>query len=111
METAVLEPKAVPYWNLIKDASIDIKFALISLLNESIRIAVKPKSEKKKKELSAAEIREQKTKEVLAELKKMKTDKSADVSWVREIVKNVPEMDSDVDYDKIKYDYLMEKYG
>ena len=41
----------------------------------------------------------------------MKTDKSADVSWVREIVKNVPEMDSDVDYDKIKYDYLMEKYG
>ncbi|MBR4677935.1 MAG: hypothetical protein IKO99_08025 [Bacteroidales bacterium] len=111
METAVLEPKAIPYWNLIKDASIDIKFALISLLNESIRIAVKPKSEKKKKELSAAEIREQKTKEVLAELKKMKTDKSADVSWVREIVKNVPEMDSDVDYDKIKYDYLMEKYG
>jgi predicted metal-dependent peptidase len=111
MEAAVLEPKAVPYWNLIKDASIDIKFALISLLNESIRIAVKPKSEKKKKELSAAEIREQKTKEVLAELKKMKTDKTADVSWVREIVKNVPEMDSDVDYDKIKYDYLMEKYG
>jgi predicted metal-dependent peptidase len=111
MEAAVLEPKAVPYWNLIKDASIDIKFALISLLNESIRIAVKQKSEKKKKELSAAEIREQKTKEVLAELKKMKTDKTADVSWVREIVKNVPEMDSDVDYDKIKYDYLMEKYG
>ena len=111
MEAAVLEPKAVPYWNLIKDASIDIKFALISLLNESIRIAVKPKSEKKKKELSAAEIREQKTKEVLAELKKMKTDKTADVSWVREIVKNVPEMDSDMDYDKIKYDYLMEKYG
>ena len=111
METAVLEPKAVPYWNLIKEASIDIKFALISLLNESIRIAVKPKSEKKKKELSAAEIREQKTKEVLAEFKKMKTDKTADVSWVREIVKNVPEMDSDMDYDKIKYDYLMEKYG
>ena len=111
MEAAVLEPKAVPYWNLIKDASIDIKFALISLLNESIRIAVKPKSEKKKKELSAAEIREQKTNEVLAELKKMKTDKTADVSWVREIVKNVPEMDSDVDFDKIKYDYLMEKYG
>ena len=27
------------------------------------------------------------------------------------VVAKVPEMDSDVDYDKIKYDYLMEKYG
>ena len=111
MEAAVLEPKAVPYWNLIKDASIDIKFALISLLNESIRIAVKPKSEKKKKELSAAEIREQKTKEVLAKLPKIKKSELQISPEVMAVVAKVPEMDSDVDYDKIKYDYLMEKYG
>ena len=61
--------------------------------------------------LSATEIRDQKTKEVLTKLRNTKSDQSVDVSWVRGIVKDVPEMDSDVDYDKIKYDYLMEKYG
>lgn len=111
MDTALtIEPEIIPYWNSIKDASQNIKLALISLLSESLRIS-QPKAKKTKKALTTAEIREQKTKEVLAKLRNTKTDKSIDVSWVQEIVKNVPQMDADVDYDKIKYDYLMEKYG
>ena len=105
-----LEPEIIPYWNSIKDASQNIKLALISLLSDSMQLT-QPKQKTVTKNLSAAEIREQRTKEVLAQLRKTKTDSSIDVSWVREIVKNVPKMDADVDYDKIKYDYLMEKYG
>ena len=105
-----LEPEIIPYWNSIKDASQNIKLALISLLSDSMQLT-QPKQKTVTKNLSAAEIREQRTKEVLAQLRKTKTDSSIDVSWVREIVKNVPKMDADVDYDKIKYDYLMEKCG
>ena len=110
MTGIALEKETQNYWALLKDASDQVKLALISLLSDSIRMAhSKPK--KAPKTPSATEIRDQKTKEVLAKLRNTKSDQSVDVSWVRGIVKDVPEMDSDVDYDKIKYDYLMEKYG
>lgn len=63
------------------------------------------------KTLTTAEIREQKTKEVLAKLPKIKKSELTISPEVMAVVANVPQMDADVDYDKIKYDYLMEKYG
>ena len=56
MDTALtLEPEIIPYWNSIKDASQNIKLALISLLSESLRIA-QPKSKKTTKPLTASKI-------------------------------------------------------
>ena len=111
MDTALtLEPEIIPYWNSIKDASQNIKLALISLLSESLRIS-QPKAKKTKKALTTVEIREQKTKEVLAKLPKIKKSELTISPEVMAVVANVPQMDEDVDYDKIKYDYLMEKYG
>ncbi len=110
MNTATLEPEIIPYWNSIKDASQNIKLALISLLSDSMRFA-QPKPKTAAKNLSAAEIREKKTKEILAQLPKIKKSELKISPEVMAVVANVPEMDTDVDYDKIKYNYLMEKYG
>ena len=113
MRSTVLESKAIPYWNYVKDASLDIKFALISLLNDSIRKAVRPKSKatKPSKRPASVEIRAQKEKEFLASFSSEKEDDAVDVSWVHEIVKDVPKMDEDVDYDEIWHEHLIEKYG
>ena len=110
MTGIALEKETQNYWALLKDASDQVKLALISLLSDSIRLAhSKPK--KAPKTPSATEIRDQKTKEVLAKLPKIKKSELQISPEVMAVVANVPEMDADVDYDKIKYDYLMEKYG
>ncbi|MCR5453798.1 MAG: hypothetical protein K6F33_02270 [Bacteroidales bacterium] len=110
MASISIEKETQNYWALLKDAGDQVKLALISLLSDSIRIAPS-QPQKTAKTLTAAEIREQKTKEVLTKLRQPKSDQSVDVSWVRDIVKDIPAMESDIDYDKIKDEYLMEKYG
>ena len=64
MEASVQLPEAAPYWELIKNASNNIKLALISMLSESIRIGTKTPPQKTALQLSPAEIREQKAKEL-----------------------------------------------
>ena len=103
MDTAILRPQSISYWNVIKDASEDVKFDLVEMLLSSLR--------KMTKSLSPAEIRAQKEKEFWASFNDESEDHSVDVSWIHEIVKDMPKIDADVDYDRIKYDYLMEKYG
>ncbi|MBR4625107.1 MAG: hypothetical protein IKO56_06195 [Alphaproteobacteria bacterium] len=46
----------------------------------------------------------------MAKLPKIKKSELTISPEVMAVVANVPQMDEDVDYDKIKYDYLMEKY-
>ena len=103
MTAIALEKETQNYWALLKDTSDQVKLALISLLSDSIRMA-QSKPKKAEKTLSTAEIREQKTKEVLAKLPKIKKSELQISPEVMAVVANVPEMDADVDYDKIKYD-------
>ncbi|MBO4372213.1 MAG: hypothetical protein J5826_04705 [Bacteroidales bacterium] len=111
MEASVQLPEAAPYWELIKNASNNIKLALISMLSESIRIGTKTPPQKTALQLSPAEIREQKAKELWKKEKKINKSELVISPEILSVIKEVPEMDKNVDYDKIKYDYLMEKYG
>ncbi len=110
MDTAILRPQSISYWNVIKDASEDVKFDLVEMLLSSLR-KIRTLKPKMTKSLSPAEIRAQKEKEFWASFNDESEDHSVDVSWIHEIVKDMPKIDADVDYDRIKYDYLMEKYG
>lgn len=113
MNTAVLEPKAIPYWNYVKDASLDIKCTLVSLLSDAISKAVKQKSKSTRpsRVLTPAEARAQKEKEFWETFNREQDDQSVDVSWIHSIVKDVPKVDRNIDYDKAKYEYLMENSG
>lgn len=59
----------------------------------------------------AARIRKEKEKALWADMPRIKKEDLKISPWVQEIVKDVEPMPEDVDIEKIKYDYLMKKYG
>ena len=113
--TMFLEPETLKYWNLIKDASFKVKDTLISLLwksmfDEQTISATKPLTDEQRlKEI--AEIRKRREKELWAKMPVIKPEDIKISPWVENIVKDVPKIPEDTDYDKVKLDYLMEKYG
>ena len=59
----------------------------------------------------ASRIRKEKEKALWADIPRIKKEDLKISQWVQEIVKDVEPMPEDVDIEKIKYDYLMKKYG
>ena len=59
----------------------------------------------------AARIRKEKEKALWADIPRIKKEELKISPWVEEIVKDVEPMPENVDIEKIKYDYLMKKYG
>ena len=59
----------------------------------------------------AARIRKEKEKALWADMPRIKKEDLKISPWVEEIVKDVEPMSEDVDIEKIKYEYLMKKYG
>ena len=66
---------------------------------------------RKEKLSEAARIRKEKEKALWADIPRIKKEDLKISPWVEEIVKDVEPMPEDVDIEKIKYDYLMKKYG
>ncbi len=59
----------------------------------------------------AARIRKEKEKALWADIPKMSKEEIVPSQEILDIVKDVEPMPDDVDIEKIKYDYLMKKYG
>ena len=59
----------------------------------------------------AARIRKEKEKALWANMPKMSKEELVPSQEILDIVKDVEPMPDDVDIEKIKYDYLMKKYG
>ena len=117
MDTIVLEPETLRYWSFIKDASFKVKDALISLLWKSMSEMLtfgkelEPTQTTEKQRLDTiAAIRQHKEKELWAKMSAIKKEDIKVSQWALDIVKNVPSIAEDVDYDKVKLDYIMQKY-
>jgi lipid II:glycine glycyltransferase (peptidoglycan interpeptide bridge formation enzyme) len=113
MDTIVLEPETLRYWSFIKE-----KDALISLLGKSMsemltfEKELEPTQNTGKQHFDAiATIRQHKEKELWAKMPAIKKENIKVSQWALDIVKDVPPIAEDVDYDKIKLDYIMQKYG
>ena len=59
----------------------------------------------------AARIRKEKEKALWADMPRMKKEDLVLSQEILDIVKDVEPMPADVDIEKLKYDYLMKKYG
>ena len=59
----------------------------------------------------AARIRKEKEKALWADMPKMSKEELEPSREILDIVKEVEPMPDDVDIERIKYDYLMKKYG
>ena len=55
MTALALKKESDNYWNLIKDASSEVKLALIKRLSDALRPAVAEKKTKRKKKLNASD--------------------------------------------------------
>lgn len=94
MNTMIINREASTYWEQVKDASQQVKLALISLLSASL---VTPQDEAVTSDSSE---RLHITREDL--------EITPFVSSLGQGLKPLPE---DFDYDKAKQEYLMQKYG
>ena len=79
-------------------------------LYESARIEERPMT-REEKLAEAARIRKEKEKALWANLPKVSKEDLVPSQEILDIVKDVEPMPEDVDIEKIKYDYLMKKYG
>ncbi len=79
-------------------------------LYESARIEERPMT-REEKLAEAARIRKEKEKTLWANMPKVSKEDLVPSQEIFDIVKDVEPMPEDVDIEKIKYDYLMKKYG
>lgn len=94
MTTLTLNRETSTYWNRVKDASQQVKLALISLLSASL---VKPEAEAESAENSQK-----------LHITREDLEITPFVSTIGQTIKPLPE---DFDYDKAKQEYLMQKFG
>ena len=106
MTAIALEKETQNYWNLLKDASNEVKIALISMLSSSML----PKAEDSGI-VVRHETRNEKEKAFLASLKRIKREDLKVLPWVQDIVKDIPPMPESVDSEDLKYKHLIQKYG
>ena len=93
MATLTLERETQNYWSLLKDASDQVKLALISLLSSSLvskNVELAAPTTEKKPKITAKDL-----------------EITPSVAKIGENIKPLPE---DFDYQKAKYEYLTEKY-
>lgn len=79
-------------------------------LYESAKLEERPMTHEEKL-AEAARIRKEKEKELWANIPKISKEELVPSQEILDIVKDVEPMPDDVDIEKIKYDYLMKKYG
>ena len=94
MDTMILNRETSTYWELIKNASQQVKLTLISMLSASL---VAPQNKE------VVEDRSEKLHITREDL-----EITPFVSSIGQSIKPLPE---DFDYDKAKQEYLMQKYG
>lgn len=118
MDPIVLEPETLRYWSFIKDANFNVKNALISLLwksmSEMLTLGKESKSEQiseKQRLNNIAEIRQRKEEELWSKMPIIKKEDVKISQWAMDIVKDVPQIAENTDYDKVKLNYIMQKYG
>ena len=93
MTALALERETQNYWALLKDASDQVKLALISLLSSSLV--------KKTEEITVVD----------KESKPKITAKDLEITpFVAKIGEKIKPLSEDFDYQKVKYEYLSEKY-
>lgn len=94
MTTMALEQQTKSYWQLLSGASDQVKIALISLLSSSLlsKETVQDSSEK-------------------VSHVKIKPEDLEITPFVASIGQSLRPLPADFDYEKVKEDYLMQKYG
>ena len=94
MDSATLNRETATYWEQVKDASQQVKLALISLLSASL---VAPVADKKNK-----------VEETEIHITREDLEITPFVASIGQSLNPLPE---DFDVEKAKQDYLMQKYG
>ena len=94
MTTLALEQETKNYWQLLKGASDQVKLALISLLSSSL---ISKEEMTKPSDYVSHEVIQPESLEI--------------TPFVASIGQNIKPLPKNLDYDKEKSDYLMQKYG
>ena len=117
MDTVVLEPETLRYWSLIKDANFKVKNTLISLLwksmSDMLPLVKETESEQateKQRLNNITEIRQRREKELWAKMPVIKKEDVKVSQWALDIVKDVPPIAENTDYDKVKLDKTINQF-